>query len=299
MRLGMLLVPWGVPRLDLGDEGRLGRDTAPKALTTPMAACALRPVAPTAVFGGIMDGSLSGDSFGLRRRKCFRQRGVGGGMALGHHQADFLHMWSMLINQFLDTRCPIHFCPRLSAFGISLTHAWGKSDKNIGCPSAFILRVISQRLPRFSRERSTACANELGGPFSETHWGIRRVIRFVSESSDFVHGADTGSLLLRWNPPFVLLPGCTCLFFHGRRLVSWDTASPSSHSPIVSASLRKVHRSCPAGAWRQSRAIQCAASSPVIFRRWLLVTGLRSKAASPPSSTTRFLSCSTFLVDTS
>jgi hypothetical protein len=208
-------------------------------------------------------------------------------------------MRSMLINQFLDKRCPIHFCPRLSAFGISLTHSWGKSDKIIGCPLAFILRVISPRLPRVSRERSTACAHELGGPFSETHWGIRRVIRFVIDSSAFFPGADTGSILLRWNTPCVLLPGFTGLFFHGRRLVSWDTESTSSHSPIVSASLRKVHRSCPAGAWLPYRAIKCAASSPVIFRRWLLVPGLRSKAASTPSSTTRFLSCSTFFVDTS
>jgi hypothetical protein len=299
MRLGMLLVPLGVPRLDLVDEGRLGRETAPKALTTPMAACDLRPVEPTAVFGGIMDGSLIGDSFGLRRRKCFRQRGVGVGSAIGQHQADFLPLRSMLINQCLAKRCPIHFCPRLSAFGISLTHAWCQSDKIIGGPLAVILRVISPRLPRCSRERSTACANELGGPFSETHLGLRRVIRFVIDSSDFCHGADTGSLVLRWNTPCVLLPGFTGLFFHGRRLVSWDTESPSSHSPIVSASLRKVHRACPAGAWLPYRAIKCAASSPVIFRRWLWVTGLRSKAAATPSSTTRFLSCSTFFVDTS
>ena len=37
MGLGMLLVPLGVPRLDLVDEGGLGRDTAPKALTAQVA----------------------------------------------------------------------------------------------------------------------------------------------------------------------------------------------------------------------------------------------------------------------
>jgi hypothetical protein len=44
MRLGMLLVPLGVPRLDLVDERSLGRDTAPKALTTQMAEFDLRHV---------------------------------------------------------------------------------------------------------------------------------------------------------------------------------------------------------------------------------------------------------------
>ena len=37
MRLGVLLVPLGVPRLDLVDEGGFRRDTAPKTLTTQMA----------------------------------------------------------------------------------------------------------------------------------------------------------------------------------------------------------------------------------------------------------------------
>ena len=44
MSLGVLLVPLGVPRLDLFDECGLGRDTAPKALTTQMAEFDLRHV---------------------------------------------------------------------------------------------------------------------------------------------------------------------------------------------------------------------------------------------------------------
>src|SRR2546430_17691117 len=63
--------------------------------------------------------------------------------------------------------------------------------------------------------------------------------------------------------------------------------------------MRKVQRSCPSGVGLQYKAIKWASSSPVIFRRWTLVTGLRYKAASKPSSTKRFLSCSTFLVETS
>ena len=51
MGLGVPLVPLGVPCVDLFDVGGLGRDTAPKALTTQMTACDLRHVEPTAVLG--------------------------------------------------------------------------------------------------------------------------------------------------------------------------------------------------------------------------------------------------------
>jgi hypothetical protein len=44
MSLGVLLVPLGVPRLDLVDERGLRRDTAPQALTTQMAEFNLRHV---------------------------------------------------------------------------------------------------------------------------------------------------------------------------------------------------------------------------------------------------------------
>ncbi len=71
MGLGVLLVPLGIPRLDLVDECSLRRDTTPKALTTQMAEFDLRHVEPTAVFGGIVDLSFIRDSFRLRRIKGF------------------------------------------------------------------------------------------------------------------------------------------------------------------------------------------------------------------------------------
>jgi hypothetical protein len=55
MCLGVLLVPLGIPRLDLVDECGLRRDTAPKALTTQMAEFDLSHVEPTTVFGGMVD----------------------------------------------------------------------------------------------------------------------------------------------------------------------------------------------------------------------------------------------------
>jgi len=130
------------------------------------------------MFGGIMDLSFICYSFCLRRGKCFIKRGFGMGIKIIHHETDFLYVRIMLINKFLDKVGPINFCPLLSDFGMTLTSSWFKSHKNICCPISLILGIISQRLPRDSRERSTNFANQLGRHFIYTHLGILRVIRF-------------------------------------------------------------------------------------------------------------------------
>src|SRR2546426_826150 len=157
-------------------------------------------------------------------------------------------MGIMLINKFLYKVCPIHFCPLLSDCGIPLASSWFKSHKNICGPISLILCVISQRLPRLSREWSTDFTNELGRHFIYTHLGTLRIIRFFIDISDFFHVTDEGGILLWRNTPFFLLPGFTFIFFKVRRIVSWDTASTISNATILSASMRKVHRSWPSGA---------------------------------------------------
>jgi hypothetical protein len=116
MCLGMPLVPLEVPGLDLVDQCGLRRDTAPEALTTEMAEFDLRHVEPTAMFGGIMDVSFLGDSFGLSGVKCFIQRGFGVGIQLVHHETEFLYVRRMLINQVLDKVRPINFRSLLRDF---------------------------------------------------------------------------------------------------------------------------------------------------------------------------------------
>ena len=117
MSLGLRRVPVGVPRLDLFDEGRLARDTAPKALTTQMAAFDLSHVEPTAVCGGLMALSVSGYSLRLSGLTCFIQRCLGMSIQMVHHQTNFLHVWILLINKFLDKVRPIHCCPRFRDCG--------------------------------------------------------------------------------------------------------------------------------------------------------------------------------------
>jgi hypothetical protein len=87
----------------------------------------------------------------------------------------------MLIHKFLDKVCPIHFGPLLRDFGMTLTSSWFKSHKNVCRPISLILCIISQRLPRCSRERSTDFTNQLGRHFIYTHLGTLRVIRLFRD----------------------------------------------------------------------------------------------------------------------
>jgi hypothetical protein len=163
MRLGVLLVPLGVPRLDLCNACGLRRDTASNTLTTQMAQCALRPVEPTAVFGGIMAREFLRDSLRLRGIKCCIKSGFGMGMQSVHQQTQFLHVGRMLSNKFFDQVGPINCCALRSALGIPLTRQGFKSHKNVCRSISLRLWVISQRLPRLSGERSTDFAHQRGG----------------------------------------------------------------------------------------------------------------------------------------
>jgi hypothetical protein len=162
MSLGVFLIPWGVPRLDLVDECGRRRATAPQTLTTQMAECALRHVAPTAVFGGIMDRELIRASCRRRRITCFIQRGFGMGMPMVHHQTKFAHLRIMLLNKCWDKVGPLNWGPLRSDVGVPLSRSWFKSPKNMCRPIALILGVISPRLSRLSLERSMDCTHQLG-----------------------------------------------------------------------------------------------------------------------------------------
>jgi hypothetical protein len=202
-----------------------------------------RHVEPPAVFGSRVKLSFLRESFRLRGIKGFIERGIGMGMQIVHHEADFLHMGRMVINKFLDKVRPIHLGPRRSDFGIPLASSGCKSHKNIGSAISLLFSVISQWLARLSGERGTDFPKQLGQHCIHTHLRALRIIRFFVDISDFFHVADEGGIWLWRNTPFFLLPRLQFVFFHVRRTVSWDTASTISNATILSASMRKVHRS--------------------------------------------------------
>ncbi len=84
------------------------------------------------------------------------------------------------------------------------------------------------------------------------------------------------------------------VFFSTRCTVMWETVGAKSSSTALSASNRTVHRRYPGGASEQARAINRASKAPSkMTSRGGFSLGLRTSAASNPSSTKRFFTCST------
>ena len=170
------------------------------------------------------------------------------GIPLGHDQANLLHVGRVLLNQLCDKVCPIHLCALRSDFGIPLPCSWFKRHKNVGGPMPLVRCVIPQWLPRFSGERSTPFPHQLRRPCVHTPLGTLRIIRYFIDIEDCFHVTDKGRILLGGNAPCLLLPRFTCPFCQVRRMVSYDPEALTANSTIVSASMRKVHRSWPSGA---------------------------------------------------
>jgi hypothetical protein len=177
MGLGVLLVPLGIPRLDLVDACGLRRDTTPKALTTQMAECDLRHVEPTVVLGGRGDRSFIRESFRLRRIKGFLKCCFGRRMQIIHHAAHCLHMGIRLIHKVLEKGCPIHLGPLRRDFGMPWTSSGLQSHKHVGRPLALLRSVIPQGLARVRGERNPHFPTPLGGHCIHPPVGLLRIIR--------------------------------------------------------------------------------------------------------------------------
>ena len=83
------------------------------------------------------------------------------------------------------------------------------------------------------------------------------------------------------------------VFFRTRCTVMCDTDGANLSSTALSARSLTVHRRCPSGVSEQAKAISLASNAPSkITSLGGFSRGLRSRAASSPSSTKRFLRCS-------
>ena len=128
-----------------------------------------------------MDVSFIGDSFRLLRGKGFIKRCFGVGIQIIHHEANFLSMGIMLINQCVDKVRPVNFCPLISDFGIALTSEGCKGHKNVRGPISLLLGIIPEGLARLGGQRSANCTNELGGHFIHAYLRILRIIGLFIE----------------------------------------------------------------------------------------------------------------------
>jgi hypothetical protein len=176
MRLGLTVVTFFVPGLDLVDESGFVLDAVCKTLTTQMAEFDLGHVEPTPVFGGIMDFQCIGDSFRLLRNKRFIQRSLMMGIQIIHDQTDLLSVWRHLIHQRVHIVRKINFCPVIRYCSIALTTQWFKSEKDVCRTMPLIFCVLLTRFPRLGREGIADFPNELSRHVIATHLWTRWII---------------------------------------------------------------------------------------------------------------------------
>jgi len=124
------------------------------------------------------------------------------GIQIIKHQADFLSMGIMLINEFSHKIGPVNFRTLISDFRRALTSSWFKSYENVRGPISLLRCIIPEWLPRLGWESSTDFPNHLRRHFIHTHERTLGIRRFFVNISDFFHVADKGGILLWGNTPF-------------------------------------------------------------------------------------------------
>src|SRR5277367_5635476 len=109
---------------------------------------------------------------------------------------------------------------------------------------------------------------------------------------DIFHTHHKGGAAIGRNLPVFAQVRLKFVFLRARWTLMVETLGAICSSTTFSASRRTVHRVRPAGAGEQAKAVNRASKAPSKVSLGGLVRGLRSKAASIPSSTKRSLRCS-------
>lgn len=162
-----------------------------------------------------------------------------------------------------------------------------------GYPSPSVFAINTYRLSRCMRYGLTHFADHLLGGFIHVYHWIVGIIRHVINLQDIFHMGYKSCAPCGRDFPVLVEMRLKFIFFKTRCTVMWETVSANLSSTALSASNLTVHRRCPDGASEHARAINLASNAPSkMTSRGGLAIGLRSSAASRPSSTNRFLRCS-------
>ena len=149
---------------------------------------------------------------------------------------------------------------------------------------------------RLTRLAWNWCANftdQLLAGFIHAYHRIFRIIWQMVHLQNILHRRYKGSAPFRWDFPVFFEVRFTFIFFNTRCTVMCETDGARLSSTTLSASNLTVHRRYPDGASEQAKAISRASNAPSkTTSRGGFTRGLRTRAASSPSSTNRFFKCS-------
>src|SRR5262249_54517743 len=154
---------------------------------------------------------------------------------------------------------------------------WLEGHEQVGHALPPVLVVVPGRRARPGRNWLPHLADELPGLLVDADHRPPLVVGPVVHVKHVLHpGYELGRRPARQAPP---LPQVRLqrVFLRPRRTVSWETASTTSNSTSLSASIRSVHALRPSGAAAHASAISRASAAPSS-------TGARAGAPGPSGS---------------
>src|SRR5690606_18927947 len=242
-------------------------------------------IQPTAMLRRVVDFQLFDDPPRFSRRESFIKRSQLMGIQIVHNQDNFLGFWEMDINQVTHTVGKIDHGALVGHFQMPPGKQRRKKDKQVTGAIALILIVILSHLARLWWQRQARFFRLLLAAFVKANQWTGGVRRSMVDFQHIFHGTNKVSTFLFRNAPLLFQPRLKFIFFSVVRTVSRETVSTTSNSMSLSASICRLQRSWPSGAWLQASWAKRASAAPsntfdrfFCGRVWL-------SAASSPSST--------------
>src|SRR5690606_9934629 len=115
---------------------------------------------------------------------------------------------------------------------------------------------------RFGRQRVARFLRLLFATLVKTHQRLGGGAGSMINGQDIFHSADKVGAFFRRDTPLFFQPGLEFIFFSVVRTVSDETVSTISNSMSFSASIFRLHFSCPSGASLQANCTSRASAAP-------------------------------------
>ena len=229
----------------------------------------------------------------LCRRWC--NAGEGGnvvGIEVVHHQSDFDRVRITLIEHGLGKSSPVLTSAALGDLDVATSGQRFDLHEQGGHAVAHIFVIKDASVAWRGRNGGTDLADQLLVRFIHAYDRVKRIVRQLVDRQHIFLRREEGGISVGRNLPIFAQVRLQFIFFSDRCTVMVETWSAIFSSTSFSASNRTVQRWRPAGAFEQARVVSRASNSPSKFTARGLLWGLRTKAASTPSSTKRCLRCS-------
>src|ERR1039457_6948289 len=268
------------------------RDSSIEALAIELAKFDFADIKPTSVLGRVVDFQSAGQSSSLFRREGFVKGSRTVSVQVVHYQAGLRGLRVTFIQHAFDESAPVLAG---AVFGDGDVAASGQRfdlQEDFRHSITHILVVDDLTMPRGRRDGGKHFAHQLLVGLVHADERELWIIGGVVNIEHIFHAHDKSGATIGRDFPVFAQVRLKLVFFQARCTLMVETLGAIFSSPALSASKRSVHRARPTGSGEHPKALNRASKAPskVSSRGW--AEGLRSNAASIPSSTNLALRCS-------